>query len=103
MLMGRPQQAASLLRESIAHARAVPAPSYGTRLTLAKAYLFQGEVAAAAEGNPCPSYRLMAELLPTLPTKAVDDNFDSTTARWRDRALRYVKSCPAATSPAPRS
>jgi tetratricopeptide (TPR) repeat protein len=94
MLMGDAPAAAPLLREAIVHARAVPAENFGSRLTLTKAFLFQGLATAAAGGDSCPSYRAMAALYPKLSERDVTTNFDRITGAWRDRGLQRAKSCP---------
>ncbi len=93
MISGRQRLAGPLLRESIEHARAVPANSQ-TPYILGKDYLYLGALAAAAGKDPCPSYRSMAEMLRQVPDETLKRGFILERVReLRDRACERLKSC----------
>jgi tetratricopeptide (TPR) repeat protein len=92
VLSGDRRGAAPLLRESIEHARALPAAEMTTARTLTLAHLLEGEVALAAGRDPCPSHRRMAAQMARVPLEQQPWGLPSLAA-MRDGALERLKTC----------
>jgi len=90
VLAGRPRLAASPLEESVSLVGTLPEHDTTTTVSLAVANLLRGEIALASRRDPCPDYRRMADLMPTVPSTA---GLSADELKMRDRALARLRTC----------